>query len=239
MFEIGQRHLERRRQMRVGLVVASQPSVQFAQRYVGAPMVVERQARLEVRLRLAPQAFPLAQLAERIQQRGILAVLQQPMLRRLELSCRFGRPALGVQRREMRVPFPVETADDDFRRLAIAAQREKAGGSGARDSRIVLVRVGQAIPVGAQARRVLPQCAQCLRVGAGAHEVSLRGVVHLALDQLIDERRDFGVAPCRGERPQLEPQRCRMQARLAFELAQPCQRFARLSPLQRRFRREH
>ena len=101
---------------RCALAASSRPSLrqQFAQRDVRAPMVVERQAGLEVRLRLAPQRLPLAQLAQRVEQRRILAVLQQPVLRRLQLPRRFGRPALRIERREFRVPRALEAAHDDL-----------------------------------------------------------------------------------------------------------------------------
>ena len=111
--------------------------------------------------------------------------------------------------------------------------------AGARDLGILPVHVGQAVPVGAQAGGILAQCRQRFRVRARAQQVALRRIVDLALDQLIDQRRDFRLAAGRRERPQLEPQRRGVQSRLALQFAQLAQRVAGLSALQRRFRGQH
>ncbi len=74
---------------------------------------------------------------------------------------------------------------------------------------------------------------------ARAQQVALRRIVDAALDQLIDQRRDFRLPAGRRERPQLEPERRGVQSRVALQFAQLAQRVAGLSALQRRFRGQH
>src|SRR5215470_1456541 len=107
--------------MRCGLVVAAEPRQQLTERDLRAPRVLEREARLEIRLRLAPELRALAQHAERVQQHRVLAVLGEPALRLLELTRRVGGPALGVERGEVRVPMPLEATREDVGSLAIRA----------------------------------------------------------------------------------------------------------------------
>jgi hypothetical protein len=76
-------------------------------------------------------------------------------------------------------------------------------------------------------------CARARRTWA------LLGLVHLALDELIDERRDVAVPSGRAQRAQLEPQRRRVQSRFAAQIGEACERFAGLSALQRDLRLEH
>src|SRR6266511_1720434 len=52
--ELAERELQRRGEMRVRLVVAAEPREQLAERDVRRVRVVEREARLEIGLRLAP-----------------------------------------------------------------------------------------------------------------------------------------------------------------------------------------
>ena len=72
-----------------------------------------------------------------------------------------------------------------------------------------------------------------------AQHVALRRVVDLALDQLVDDRRNLGEAPRGGERAHLQSQRRSVQARLALELRELLERDARLVLLQRHVRLEH
>ena len=66
--------------MRVRLVASSESREHLAQRDVRRIRVVEREARFEVRLRLAPELLPLAQDAERVQQRLVPRELAQRAL---------------------------------------------------------------------------------------------------------------------------------------------------------------
>ena len=65
----------------------------------------------------------------------------------------------------------------------------------ARDPRQPLLRIGEPAPVRAQARRDRAGgAASSSRVRGRAHVLALLRAVDLALDQLVDERRDLGVA---------------------------------------------
>src|SRR5690349_24567234 len=102
--------LQRRREVHVRELVAAEPRVQFAQRDARAPLVLEREACLEVGLRLAPQRFALAQQAERVQQRRVVRMRGEPALGRLELARRVADAALRVQHGEARIPVALEAA---------------------------------------------------------------------------------------------------------------------------------
>ena len=130
--------------------VVPEPRMELAERHARAPMVLEREARLEVGLRLAPQRLALAQHAERVQQRRVLRVRREPALRGLELPRGVAGAALGVQHGQIRVPVALELAHDDLRRLAIAAEREECGRAGARHLGIRAVGFRQPVPVRTQ-----------------------------------------------------------------------------------------
>src|SRR5512142_2919815 len=65
---------------------------------------LEREARLDVALRLAPQPLLHAELAEREEERGVARMHAQPLLRALDLRQRLGARGLAVERHEARVP---------------------------------------------------------------------------------------------------------------------------------------
>ena len=73
----------------------------------------------------------------------------------------------------------------------------------------------------------------------GAHELAFPHAVHLALDELIDERRDLGVATGALQRAQFEPQRGGVRARLLAQRAEDGERFERLALLQLHLGFEH
>src|SRR6185437_6984125 len=99
-----------RREMRVRLVLAAEPGKQLAERDVRAPVIVEREARLEVRLCLAPQLLALAQPSERVQQRRVLVVRREPALGDLELARRIGRAAFGVREKQGGLPVTLQAS---------------------------------------------------------------------------------------------------------------------------------
>src|SRR6185437_3421970 len=136
--------------MRVRLVVTPELGQQLAERDVRAPVIVEREARLEVGLRLAPQPLALAQSSERVEQRRVLVVHREPALGDLELARRIGRAALRVREKQARLPVALETSGENVGGFAIAALREKAARRGARDLRLQAVAFGHARPVRAQ-----------------------------------------------------------------------------------------
>src|SRR5690348_2463187 len=112
--------------MRVRLVVAPQLRKQLAECDVRAPVIVEREARLQVRLCLAPQLLALAQSSERVEKRRVLVVHREPALGDLELARRVGRAAFGVREKQARLPIALEASRENVRGFAIAALREEA-----------------------------------------------------------------------------------------------------------------
>ena len=78
-----------------------------------------------------------------------------------------------------------------------------------------------------------------LAVRADPHEVGLRRIEYLALDQLIEQRRNLRPSPRRLQRAQFQPQRRRVHARFLAQLLQQPQRFQRLAVLERNLRGEH
>ena len=60
-------------------------------------MVVQGDARLEIRLRLAPELLALAERPQHAQQRRVLIVRGEPMLGLLDLPRGVGNPALAVE----------------------------------------------------------------------------------------------------------------------------------------------
>ena len=69
-------------------------------------------------------------------------------------------------------------------------------------------------------------------MGGSAHEFAFRRAVGLALDELIDERRDLGVATGGLQRAQLEAQRGRVRACFLAQCAENAERLERVSLLQ-------
>jgi len=149
-----EREPQRGGQVRVRLVGPAEGREQLAERDVRAPVVVEREARAQVRLGLAPQLLALAQAPERVQQRGVLGMTGQPALGRLELARRIGTVALGVPLHELRVPVALERAFDELDGLAVATHRQEGARRRLGDHRLQPVRLAQPVPVRAQARRV-------------------------------------------------------------------------------------
>src|SRR5579864_9651062 len=76
--KLPQRELQRGGEMRVRLVIAAELREQLAECDVRPPVIVQCETRLEIRLRLAPQLLALAQAAERVEQRRILVVRDEP-----------------------------------------------------------------------------------------------------------------------------------------------------------------
>ena len=62
----------------------------------------------------------------------LLRVIDEPLLGGLQLPSRVGARAFGVERDEIGVPPPIETARNDVGRFAIAAKRDEGLGSSAR-----------------------------------------------------------------------------------------------------------
>src|SRR6185369_17664606 len=79
--ELLDRELQRRRELPVRIRSAVEAREQLAQRDARPPGVFDRQARLEIRLRLPPQLRTLAEHAERVQQCGVIPMLREPALR--------------------------------------------------------------------------------------------------------------------------------------------------------------
>ena len=143
MPQLGQRQFEGGGQMRVRLVAALESRQKFAQRDMRAPGVVEREARLEIGLRLAPQLLPLAEDAQRIQEHRVLVVLSQPAFGLFQLSRRLGGTAFGVEQRELRIPIALETARKNFGRFAVAARAEEGARPRQGDLRNALIGIRQ------------------------------------------------------------------------------------------------
>ena len=186
--------------MRIRFVGATEIRLHLAQREICTPAVVERETGLEIRLRLAPQLRPLAQAAERVQQRCILVVVDEPSLGRLQLPCRVGGRAFGVERDKIRVPAPVETARNDVGRFAIAAQRDERAGCGTCDLGLQLFSVGKPIPIIAQPRGIVREAGERFGMRTRPEHLALRRIVDPALHQLIDQRGNLGVPSCRRQR---------------------------------------
>ena len=83
--------------MRIRFLVPLELLEHLAQRNVRAPVMVERETRLEIRLRLPPQLLTLAQPSERIQKRRLLVVRDEPAFGRFELPRRIRRAAKGIE----------------------------------------------------------------------------------------------------------------------------------------------
>ena len=117
-----------------------------------------------------------------------------------------------------------------FRKLAAAAPR---------DPRQRALGVGQPAPVAAQPLRVRRQRLQRVGVRGGADQVAFLGAVDLALDQLVDQRGDLGVAAGGAQRPQLQPQRGGVRAGLLAQRGQVGQRLGRAPLLELHLGLEH
>src|SRR5262249_38882591 len=81
---------------------------QRGQLHVAVVRRLGREARLDVALRLAPQALAHAELAQRQQQRRVARMHAQPLLRALDLRQRLARGRLAVQSDQARVPLALE-----------------------------------------------------------------------------------------------------------------------------------
>ena len=104
---------------------------------------------------------------------------------------------------------------------------------------IALLGIGELRPVGAQAFAIEHARSELLRMRGGAHELAFRRSVHLALDELIDERRDLRVATGGLQCAQFEAQRGGMRAGLLAQHAEDAERFERLALLQLHLGFEH
>src|SRR5689334_4604987 len=224
--------------MGVGFVASAEPPEHLAQREMRAPAIVEREARFEVGLCLAPELCPLAERAQHLEQRSVAIVAREPAFGLLQLTRRVPEAAFAVELDQLRVPLALEAAHDDLRRLAIGSELEEASRGRSGDTGLDPRRLRQPAPCLAQSHRVGGKRPELLALRRELHLAALRGVEHAALDELIDERRDVAEAARRLRRAELQAQRRRVQPRLALERAQDAQRFLRLPLLQRALRGE-
>ena len=173
--------------MRVGLVASAETAEHLTQREVRAPVIVEREARFEIRLCFSPKLLALAECSEDAQQHRVLVVTGEPTLGLLDLARRVRKPAFAVGLDELGIPLTFEAPREDFPGLAIAAQLQEALRRGARDRRQRTRGFGQPTPRVAQARGIVRQCTQLLALRGDSHLFALCGVEYAALDQLVDE----------------------------------------------------
>ena len=94
-------------------------------------------------------------------------------------------------------------------------------------------------PVGAKPFAIEHPRGELLGVGGGAHELALAHAVDLALHELIDERRNLGIAAGPLQRAQFEPQCRGVRARFLAQHAEDGESFERLALLQLHFGFEH
>ena len=90
--------------MRVGLGIATLTTEHLAQREMRLPTVVDRQARFQIRLRLAPELRTLAKQPQDAQQDGVLIVRRQPAFGLLELARGVGEMAFAVDLDQVGIP---------------------------------------------------------------------------------------------------------------------------------------
>src|SRR5438309_3183257 len=113
-FQLVGREPQRRDEVRIGLVASAQPAEHLAQRQMRAPVIVQGDACLEIRLRLTPELLALAERSQHAQQRRVLIVRGEPTLGLLDLPRGVGDPALAVELDEFGIPFAFEAPGDDL-----------------------------------------------------------------------------------------------------------------------------
>ncbi len=102
-----------------------------------------------------------------------------------------------------------------------------------------LLRIAELRPVRTKPCRVVLPRSELLRVRGRAHELALACAVCLALDELVDDRRNLGVAAGTLQRAQLETQRRGVRAGFLAQRLQNGKRFARLTLLELQLGFEH
>src|SRR5207247_2901561 len=96
--------------MRVGLVASAETAEHLSQCEVRAPVIVEREARFEIRLCFSPKLLALAQCPEHTQQHRVLVVAGEPAFGLLYLPRRVGEAAFAVELDGLGGPTSCEAA---------------------------------------------------------------------------------------------------------------------------------
>src|SRR5687768_12597760 len=144
--ELGKREIEARAVVVAGRVMVAEALLQPRVGEMRAVGRVDRQARLQVALRLAPQRAVGAQPPEREQQRGIVRVLLQPPFGALDPLHRIAALALGVEGDEIAFPLGLERLLDDAVRLVAGAEGDEALRRRAGDAPVPAVAGGHLVP---------------------------------------------------------------------------------------------
>src|SRR5450631_946233 len=119
---------------------------QRGERHVSVVGRLEREARLDVALCLAPQSLARAQLPEREEERRIARMSPQPLLGVLDLRQRVASGGFPVERDEARAPLAFQRLFDDRLRFGRAAQGEVVARRGRRHRGIDAYLGGQLLP---------------------------------------------------------------------------------------------
>ena len=100
---------------------------------------LDRQARLKIALRLAPQVFVCAQAPEHQQKHRVARVVAEPALGALQLLLDIGSQTFGIQRKQPGVPLCSERFLDDAMCLRTTAERGEGLRRGRGNARIALL----------------------------------------------------------------------------------------------------
>ena len=203
----------------LGIRVA-QPFVQLRQLQMRGIRRLDRKARFEIALRLAPQPLLRAQFAEHEQEHRITRVGLEPVFGTLNLADHLGPGAFSVKRDQIGIPCHSQRLLDDLVCLRAAAECREALRCGCRNFGVALFARGDFPPAFLKRAEVECLALQIVGVGITPELPGLGRIEYAAPLELVDERQRLLPVPGLLLRFQFEPQRRGMLFRQRFQCEQ-------------------
>src|SRR5436190_3528387 len=238
---LGLRQLCRAAKVTLRLRFLSQALGEARELEARATRVLEREARLEEALRLAPELGLRAKPAERREQLGVAAAAREPAFGALDAHARFLGALAGRQLRrqfavkadQLRVPLGAERVLEDFARQAALAERRGVARRGRGDARMQLVARGNLAPAPLEVLGVVGRALQQLDVGLHLVFLGQRRRDGLALEKQPGEAPHLVPGARAALGAQQKPRRADVARRRALQPAQGIARGAEVALFQR------
>src|SRR5690242_15542713 len=182
-------------EMPLGLLGLAELLHQRRERHVPVVGGLEREARLDVALRLPPEALAHAELSQREKEGGVARVGAKPFLRALDLGQHLRPRRLAVEGDQGRVPVALERLLDDRLGGPGAAERQVVARRGGRDRAVRAHLGGELLPVGLERGGVRRLAAEVPQVGRAPGRGGFLGTQPAQLHEGGNGREDLVPVP--------------------------------------------